>query len=259
MIHQLRSGLFIFAITMVVGCGLVFQADAQQGRVVSPTDPEFKNNYVGKKALIIELRKALDNDLITREELWDAMVLTSRTDDGVAANAAKAFELTQDFNEVLIQLILDRTAVQPPPPELKGKIVSAANAPYRVKYRGRTALVITVRLAFDRGQITQEEMLQIKSLVSNIDDAIAGTAAKSFRRNGDFNELTTTLELNQNFVTQELAIDRQERCNAEAHGFFLGCMFAGGNANSCGEQQDSYWCGCMNGTYLGQGFCYFYG
>jgi hypothetical protein len=254
----LRSCVIIFAMTIVVCCGL-FQAEAQQGEVKIVSRSEWETRFRGRVALGTELQKALNTGVITREEYTEAIMLMPRTDD-VAASAAKAFETTQDYNEVLTQLILDRNVVsdqpQTPSDRKPKRVVTPANAPWRIKYRGRIALVIQVRLAFDRGQITQEEMLQTRSLITNLDDGVAGRAAKSFRRNGDFRELMTTLASNQQLVAHDGEIEIERRCNDEAHAFFLGCMYAGGNPNDCGRQSFSFWCGCMGGLILDDDFCY---
>jgi hypothetical protein len=155
---------------------------------------------------------------------------------------------------LLTRLMLDReAAAQPQPPKQnEGVVVSSANASWRIKYRGRIALVIQLRLAFDRGRITQQEMLQTRSSISAVDDRVAAGAAKSFRRGGDYHELKATLDQNQEVSTQEGAFEPERLCNAEAFGFFVRCMYAGGSASDCDRQSFAYWCGLHGRHSLGK-------
>jgi hypothetical protein len=119
--------------------------------------------------------------------------------------------------------------------------------------QGFVALMKQLNRQFYRGNISQEQTIQVFNLATNrrIGGDTLATLARQFKADRDFESLVKGLKTS----TVSIAdvgdiIDTEERCRTVASGVEYGCTFAGGaSIEDCIQFADRFYCTCIGGTY----------
>lgn len=109
--------------------------------------------------------------------------------------------------------------------------------------------------------MTRQQVVEMLTPLSGINDKICLELARQYKnqRNLDafissLSEATTASKQRGEFSTNDVEPE-QRNCQAEAWGAWMGCLRAGGESNWCYQYHLEYECNCMDGYWMGDGFC----
>lgn len=142
--------------------------------------------------------------------------------------------------------------------ELKKKV---ALQEWVANHRGFLTLGNRLKKELRKGQITLNQANTAFRAATELDDETLINIAALYKYDREYDALVQNIKTASDAAGGNVKIldgEIQRDCNAASDDFWWGCSLSCSNCN-CNEAAFAYWCVCMGGAYMDNGFCYLYG